>query len=202
MIYYTCEKIFYIHYHNFHKKVVQSMEIKVDKIRPILSRTNLKGDIRSCNSYFCEVSGYTKEQLIGSRHNIVRHPDMPKVIFKMMWERIQKNKNMIALIKNKTASGDYYWVTTLFETSYHPITNEEDGYMAIRRAAPKQAIKKIIPLYKKLLEIEHNFGVGASEAYLLDFLRYQNADYDSYINKLLDHKSFIGNIFHKIVKSA
>ncbi len=181
---------------------VTTKEIKLDKIRPILSRTDLKGNIKSCNSYFCEISGYTKERLIGSKHNIVRHPDMPKVIFKMMWEKIQRDENITAIIKNRTINGDYYWVTTSFETSYHPITNKADGYMAIRRIVPKKAVQKIIPLYKKLLEIEENFGVGASEAYLLDFLRYQNTDYNTYIHRLLNQKSLMVGLFHKIIKSA
>ncbi len=181
---------------------VTSKEIKLDRIRPILSRTDLKGYIKSCNSYFCEVSGYTKEKLIGSKHNIVRHPDMPKVIFKMMWERIQRNENMLAIIKNRTANGDFYWVSTFFETSYHSITNEPNGYMAIRRSVPKKAVEKIEQLYKKLLEIEENFGVGASEAYLLDFLRYRNTDYDTYVHSLLKQKSLMVGLFHKIIKSA
>ncbi len=186
----------------YRDRFVTSKEIKLDKIRPILSRTDLKGNIRSCNSYFCEVSGYTKEKLIGCRHTIVRHPDMPKVIFKMVWERIQKNKNIVAIIKNRTVNGDFYWVSTFFETSYHPITNEPNGYTAMQRSVSKKALQTITPLYKKLLEIEENFGIGASEAYLLDFLRYKNTDYDTYIHNLLHRKSLIAGLYHKIIKSA
>ena len=175
-------------------------QITLNKIKPILSRTDLKGYIKYHNPYFSEVCGYSEKELIGSPHNIIRHPDMPKVIFKLMWERIQKNEDMLALVKNRTKSGDYYWVTTLFETKYHPFTKEPEGYLALRRAAPEDAVRDIEPLYKKLLEVEAEGGINASEAYFLEFLREQNKDYDTYVKELTQYRGLVAAFFNSMRK--
>ncbi|WP_428738432.1 PAS domain S-box protein [Sulfurimonas sp.] len=177
-----------------------AQEIQLSDVKPIVSTTDLWGIIKYANKYFQKVSGYTEEELIGSPHNIIRHPDMPKVIFKLMWERIKKDKNILAIVKNRTKSGDYYWVTTLFETKYHPLTKNREGYLAIRKAAPRHAIEKIIPLYQKLLEIERHEGVEASEDYLIDFLVEQNMDYDTYVKDLVDNQGITTKFFNSIKK--
>lgn len=175
-------------------------EIKLSNIMSIYSRTDLRGNINYVNSYFTEVSGYTEEELIGSPHNIIRHPDMPKVIFKLMWERLKQNKDILAVVKNRAKNGDYYWVTTLFETKYHPFDKRPEGYLAIRRAAPKKAVEAIIPLYKKLVEIEAKDGITASEEYLLNFLRDKNMDYDTYVKELVEYKGLVVKFFNAMRK--
>lgn len=174
--------------------------ITLSKIQPILSRTDLSGNIRYCNPYFSEVCGYTEKELLGSPHSIIRHPDMPKVIFKLMWKRIQNNEDMLAIVKNKTKNGDYYWVTTLFETKYHPYTKKPEGYLALRRAAPDDAIRDIEPLYKKLVEIEASEGMDASEAYFLNFLREQDKDYDTYVKELTQYRGLVAAFFNSVRK--
>jgi PAS domain S-box-containing protein len=175
-------------------------EIKLSDIKPIVSTTNLKGHIKYCNKYFQEVSGYTEEELLGSPHNIIRHPDMPKVIFKLMWERIKQDKDILAIVKNKTKDGNYYWVTTLFETKFHPLTKHRDGYLALRKAAPRNAIEKITPLYAKLVEIEKNEGIEASEDYLIDYLVEQDMDYDTYVQDLVNYKGMVNKFFGGLKK--
>ncbi|WP_428738431.1 PAS domain S-box protein [Sulfurimonas sp.] len=176
-----------------------SKEIVLDEIKAIVSTTDLAGNIKYCNKYFQEVSGYEEIELIGEPHNIIRHPDMPKVIFKLMWERIEQDKDIFAIVKNQTKNGDFYWVTTHFETKYHFLSKKRDGYFALTRAAPRQTINSIIPLYEELLKIEFNEGVQASENYLIDFLVAQNMDYDMYITYIIKNKSFLDGfpkIFH------
>jgi PAS domain S-box-containing protein len=173
-------------------------QIELSNIRPILSRTDLKGKILSCNSYFTEISGYQESELVGSPHNIIRHPDMPKVIFQLMWERLKANKDILAIVKNKTKHGDYYWVTTLFETKYHPLTKEPEAYLAIRKAAPEKAVKEIEQLYKILLEIEKQDGIKASESYLINFLREKNMDYDAYAQDLVHFKGLLQKFFYSM----
>ena len=133
---------------------VMSKEIKLSSIRPIISRTDLKGNITSCNEYFREISGYSEQELVGSPHNIIRHPDMPKIIFKIMWNRLKNNQDILAVVKNRSKSGDYYWVMTSFETKYNPLTKEPTSYLALRKAAPKDAVVEMEVLYKELLKIE------------------------------------------------
>ena len=83
--------------------------------RPVISKTDLRGNITFINSAFCKLSGYSKEELIGKPHNIVRHPDMPKEIFKDMWNMIEKNEHWRGFIKNLRKDGKYYWAETFIE---------------------------------------------------------------------------------------
>ena len=175
-------------------------EIKLSNILSIYSRTDLRGNITYCNSYFTEVSGYTEQELIGAPHNIIRHPDMPKVIFKLMWARLKENKDILAVVKNRAKNGDYYWVTTLFETKYHPFNKRAEGYLAIRKAAPKKAVEAVIPLYSKLAEIEATSGIKASEEYLLNYLREKDTDYDTYMKDLVEYKGLGAKFFDSIRK--
>jgi hypothetical protein len=117
-----------------------------------------------------------------------------------MWERIKKNQDILALVKNRAKNGDYYWVTTLFETKYHPFDKKPEGYLAIRKAPSQKAINAIEKLYEKLLKIEKEEGMEASEAYLINFLREQNKSYDDYIHDLTEHKGMALQFFNAMRK--
>ena len=82
--------------------------IKLDKHKYIMSRTDTKGNIEFGNDYFFKISGYSPQELIGKPHNIIRHPDMPKVVFKLMWDRIQSGQNIFAIVKNLAKDGRFY----------------------------------------------------------------------------------------------
>lgn len=175
-------------------------EIQLSEILSIFSKTDLLGNIRYANTYFCEVSGYSEQELIGAPHNIIRHPDMPKVIFKLMWSRLKKYEDVLTIVKNRAKNGDYYWVTTLFETKYNPETNKPEYYLAIRKAAPKHAVETIIPLYETLLEIEKKEGVEASEEFLFYFLERKDTNFDDYMKELVEYKGAGIEFFNKIRK--
>jgi len=172
-------------------------KIELDSVKCILSTTDLKGNIKYSNRYFSEVSGYSKEELHGSPHSIIRHPDMPKVMFKLMWDRLKKNENIIVIVKNKAKDGRYYWVKTFFETKYHPITKEPYGYLSIRHAAPKKAIREVEPLYKRLRSIEARQGLDASQDYLIRYLMKEGKTYDEYLNEITEEKNIIIDFFKK-----
>ena len=146
-------------------------EIILDRSKYIESQTDTKGIITNCNDYFAEISGYSKEELISQPHNIVRHPDMPRIVFKLLWERIKEGKNILAVIKNMAKDGRYYWVFTHFETIRDINTKEIVGYKAYRKATSKHITEVLLPLYRKLVEIESKEGMDASEKYLNEFLR-------------------------------
>jgi len=175
-------------------------EIKLSTIKPILSRTDLTGKIKSCNKYFTEISGYAEEELKGANHNIIRHEDMPKVIFKLMWSRLKKQEDILALVKNKSKTGDYYWVTTMFETKYNVFNNTPEAYLALRKAAPSKAVEKIEPLYKELLKIEKESGVEASEKFFKEFLEKEDKSYDEYISEVVKYNSVLKAFFNSIRK--
>ena len=158
------------------KKIILDEEIELDPKRYIVSETDAKGKITFCNDYFIEVCGYTKEELIGSPHNIVRHPDMPKVVFKLLWETIKQGKNINAVVKNLANDGRYYWIFTEFETRRDTDTGEIIGYHAARKSISKHVIDVIADLYAKLLEIEKTESIVESEKYLIEFLKDKGDD--------------------------
>ncbi|MBL1244050.1 MAG: PAS domain-containing protein [Sulfurimonas sp.] len=143
-------------------------EILLDPKRYIVSETDAKGKLTYCNEYFIEVAGYTKEELLNHSHNIIRHPDMPKVIFKLLWETIQSGKNINAVVKNMAKDGRYYWVFTEFETVRE--NGEIVAYKAHRKNVSKHIVEIISSLYDELLKIEKEHGVEASQVYLQKYM--------------------------------
>ena len=118
----------------------------------IVSETDLKGIITYSNRKFCEISGYSKSELMGKNHNIVRHPDMPKSAFANMWKTIQNGKSWTGMVKNLRKDGKYYWVYTYIS----PIFKEEKivGYTAARKPATDIEKQETAALYKKKIEEE------------------------------------------------
>lgn len=144
-------------------------EIELKNNVYIESDTDTKGIITYANDYFAEISRYTPKELIGQPHNIVRHPDMPKILFKILWERLKSGQNFIAAIKNLAKDGRYYWVFTDFEHIKDDSGNTI-GYKASRKKISKHVTEVLDPLYKKLTKIEKDGGMEASEKYLNEFL--------------------------------
>ena len=175
-------------------------EIKLSSKRYIVSKTDAKGIIEYGNDYFIEISGYKQEELIGKPHSIVRHPDMPQIAFKLMWDRIQTGKNFMAIVKNLAKDGSYYWVVTDFEPKRDPSTNEIISHTAFRKAAPQKAIDTIIPIYAQLLELEKEGGMEASQKFLYEFLESNNTTYDEYINNLVENRGLFKIFFTAMKK--
>lgn len=171
------------------KRTIIDKEVSWDKTQTIMSKTNARGIIEYANEVFVDVCGYEDYELMGQPHNIIRHPDMPKVIFKVLWENLKNGKNFHAIVKNLAKSGRYYWVITDFE-----IAKDENGEIvnlfARRKAVPQDVISlHIEPLYKKLLQIEASSGVEFSEKYLTGFLEEKDRTYVEYIKELIyDHE--------------
>jgi len=157
-------------------KIIIDEEIELDPKKYIVSETDAKGKITYCNDYFIEVCGYSKDELIGKSHNIVRHPDMPKVVFKLLWKTISAGKNINAVVKNRAKDGRYYWIFTEFETRRDADNGEIIGYQASRKSISKHVIEIIAELYTSLLEIENRDGIEASETYLIEFLKDKGED--------------------------
>ena len=174
-------------------------EIKLNPKKYIVSKTDSKGIIEYGNDYFVEISGYSEPELIGQPHSIIRHPDMPKVVFKMMWDRINKGQNIMAVVKNLAKDGSFYWVITEFEPKIDPITNEILSHTAYRKAAPKNVVQTMEPIYAKLLEIEEQGGMDASEKYLRGFFEEKGISYDDFINNLVGNKG-IFKVFFSMMK--
>ena len=145
-------------------------EIILDPKKYIVSSTDTKGLITDVNDYFIEISGYSRDELIGKSHNIIRHPDMPKIVFKLMWERLKRGRNILALVKNLAKDGRFYWIFTTFEP-VEDVNHKLIGYRAHRKLASKHTIEIVADIYKKVLEVENKDGVDASEKFLNEYLQ-------------------------------
>ena len=119
----------------------------------LVSKTDLKGNITYCNQPFIKIVGSSEKELLGKPHNIVRHPDMPRIIFKLLWEKIKQKNEIFAYVKNLSFDGGFYWVYANVTASLDSNGNII-GYYSVRRKANNKALEIIIPLYKKLLELE------------------------------------------------
>ena len=119
----------------------------------IISSTDLQGKITYANRKFCEIAGYSKNELIGFNHNIIRHPDMPKAAFRELWTTIQEGKEWTGIVKNLRKDGRYYWVYSHIS----PILTQEEvtGYTAARRPASATEIAETIPLYAEMIKQEN-----------------------------------------------
>ena len=160
-------------------------EVAWDKTKTIMSKTDLYGTIEFINEVFTDVSGYEDCELIAKPHNIIRHPDMPQIIFKVLWDNIKQGNQFHGIVKNLAKSGRYYWAITDFE--YVMDENQNiTKYIARRKSVPQDIITKHIePLYRKLLQIEQVSGVDASEKYLIGFLEEAGVNYVDLITNLM-----------------
>ena len=118
----------------------------------ILSETDDKGAILYANDIFCEIAGYTKEELIGEPHNILRHKDMPRIAFKSLWDDIVAKGFWIGIVKNLRKDGAYYWVkATVLRQIDH---KGKVTYLSIRTTPSKEEVNSAITLYRDLLKQE------------------------------------------------
>lgn len=164
-------------------------EVPWDKNQTIISRTDKFGTINFVNPIFCKVSGYSEAELIGKSHNVIRHPDMPKVVFKLLWNNILQGNNFHAVVKNLSRDGRYYWVVTNFTITRDP-NGEIVSFLAQRNAVSPETINKhFVPLYKKLLDIEKVGGIEASEGFLNQYLQSINKTYQQFIYDAIDSDS-------------
>ena len=115
----------------------------------IVSKTNPKGIITYGNPIFIEFSGYTEDELIGSQHNIIRHPDMPRSAFKLAWDTIQSGKEFFGYVKNMSKDGGFYWVFTHIAPDFD-IRGNIVGYHSNRRKPDRAPVEKVSPIYKAL----------------------------------------------------
>ncbi|NOX16487.1 MAG: PAS domain-containing protein [Epsilonproteobacteria bacterium] len=149
----------------------------------IVSKTDLKGKITYCNQIFMQIAKYSEEELIGTPHNIIRHPDMPKIVFKLLWDRIEHKEEIFAFVKNLSKDGGYYWVYANVTASLG-INGNIIGYYSVRRKPSEKGIKVCGDLYAKLLEIEKSGGMEASGKFLNDLLKEKGVSYDELVASL------------------
>ncbi len=149
----------------------------------IVSKTDLKGKITYCNQIFMRLAKYSEDELIGAPHSIIRHPDMPRIVFKLLWDRIQNKQEIFAYVKNLSKDGGYYWVFACVSASLDTKGNII-GYYSVRRKPNAKAVETMSGIYKKLLELEKSGNMEASGKFLTNLLQENGVSYDEFISSL------------------
>ena len=166
------------------------VERTFDKDEIIVSKTDPSGVITYANDVFCRLAGFTEEELLGQQHNIVRHPDMPRCVFKLLWDTISRGQEIFAFVVNMARNGDHYWVfahvTPTFDADGNIVS-----YHSSRRLPSESAKQTISGVYKMLLEEEGRHasakdGVQASTRLLMKVLGEKGVTYEEFIFSLLD----------------
>lgn len=114
----------------------------------LISTTDTKGQITYCNDAFAEISGYSRDELIGSPHNIVRHPDVPPAVFQHMWETLKKGKPWMGIVKNRCKNGDHYWVNAYATPVLE--NNQLVGYESVRSKPSAEQVRRAEALYQRI----------------------------------------------------
>ena len=155
----------------------------------IVSKTDPTGRITYVNRVFMRIADFSERELLGAPHSIVRHPDMPRCVFKFLWDTLQAKKEIFAYVVNMTKYGDHYWVFAHATPSLSD-SGEIVGYHSNRRAPKRQVIDEVFaPLYRALLAEEQKHadrkvGMERSYAMLLDVLKEKGMDYDELVFSL------------------
>ncbi|MCF6303205.1 MAG: PAS domain-containing protein [Devosiaceae bacterium] len=155
----------------------------------VVSKTDLKGRITYANDVFQKISGFKEAELLGQPHSIIRHPQMPRCVFKLLWDTLANGHEIFAYVINRCKNGDHYWV-------YANVSASRDNNGSIisyhsSRTVPDRGIinDAIIPLYASLLAEEKRHanakaGMKASFEMVLDLLAQKNMQYDEFLFSL------------------
>ena len=152
----------------------------------IVTKTNLKGHITYANRIFLDLSSLELDTALGAPHSVIRHPDMPRCVYKLLWDRLQGGREVFAYIVNRSTNGDHYWVFAHVTPSVGS-GGKVVGYHSNRRLPKRETIDRVIqPLYKDLLAEENrheNRKEGMNRAFdqLMVKLKERGLDYDEFI---------------------
>lgn len=164
----------------------------------IVSKTDLKGRLAYVNRVFVRVSGYDREELLGKPHSVIRHPDMPGGVFKLLWDTIQGGQEIFAYVKNSTKDGGFYWVLAHVTPSFDA-EGRIVGYHSNRRYPDREAVARVERIYRALRDVERSYShrseaAAASLAHLQGLLDEAGLDYESYVWRLIHgEKSGVGD---------
>ena len=155
----------------------------------IVSKTDLKGNITYANDVFLRIASYTERECLGQPHSMIRNTEMPRCIFKLLWDTIEGGKEIFAYVVNRSKNGDHYWVLAHVTPSLDGSGNII-GYHSNRRVPERGVLNDtIIPLYKALLAEENKHddrkaGLQASFAMVVNLLKEKGVAYDELVASL------------------
>lgn len=161
---------------NQHEKVLDEHDF-------IVSKTDARGKIIYGNKTFIKMSGYEENELLDAPHSILRHPDMPKIVFKLLWDRIQNKQEIFAYVKNLAKDGSYYWVFANVTATINTNGTIRD-FHSVRRKPSQKALNVIPGIYSQLLAAEKSGGMEASKKLLDTVLNEKGISYDEFVLSL------------------
>ena len=150
----------------------------------IVSKTNTKGIITYANNIFYEFSAYNEQQSLGKQHNLIRHPDMPRGTFQLLWDTINQGNEFNAYVKNMSQDGSFYWVFANITPSFDQ-DNKIRGYFSVRRKPSQSAVNIISPIYQEMLALEKKSqkkdATATSIQFLSDKLKSLGTSYEQFV---------------------
>jgi PAS domain S-box-containing protein len=151
----------------------------------LVSKTNPSGLIIYANPEFCSVAGYSLEDLLGKPHNCIRHPDMPRAVFSLMWETLKAQRECFGYVVNRCADGNHYWVFAQVVPDIDPKTGETVSFHSTRRWADHAACQRATEVYRQLLAAEAQersprAAVAAGRKALEDILHQAGMTYEQW----------------------
>lgn len=151
----------------------------------IVSKTDLKGRITYANDVFLRIANMTLEETLGMPHSVIRHPDMPRAVFKFLWDSLLDGHEVFAYVLNLAADGSHYWVFAHVTPTYGS-DGEICGFHSSRRMPNRAAVNIIIPIYQQLRDIENshtNSKVGLEKSFqaLCDYVASTGMSYDELV---------------------
>lgn len=154
----------------------------------IVSKTDMKGRLTYCNKVFLRVAGFNESEVIGEPHSIIRHPDMPRCVFKLLWDTIAAGDEIFAYVVNIAKNGDHYWVLA-HVTPSRDRNGDITGYHSNRRKPTAQAVETIEGIYRDLKAIEEEpnnrkDGMQAAYDHLTNLLATKGISYDRFVLSL------------------
>jgi PAS domain S-box-containing protein len=155
------------------------VEREVTSVDIIVSKGNEAGDIVYANPIFFKIAGYSQGEMLDKPHSMIRHPDMPKIIFQYLWSNLKDKEDVKVFVKNMTKDGSFYWVFAHVRAALNP-----DGtlrnYVSTRKSMNPKARAPIEALYHKLKDIEYASGMDASLPALKEFLKEHGGSIDTF----------------------
>ncbi|MFN3077604.1 MAG: PAS domain-containing protein [Alphaproteobacteria bacterium] len=151
----------------------------------IVSKTDPAGVITYANEVFQRMAGYDEGELLGKPHSIIRHPDMPRCVFKLLWDTIAAGQEIFAYVVNRARNGDHYWVFAHVTPNFSP-SGKIIGYHSSRRSPDRGAVEAARGLYAALLAEEKRHGdpkagLSASFNMFVDLLGQKGVGYDKFV---------------------
>jgi len=168
---------------------LSGVEKHFDENEIIVSKTDLSGKITYGNRTFYRMAGFSESECLGTPHNLIRHPKMPRAVFELLWNTLKSGKEIFAYVLNRSNNGDQYWVFAHVTPSYDSGGNIT-GYHSNRRAPNPQVVAQhIIPLYDKLLKVEQTApdpkdGLRSSYQAVVDLLAENKIEFNQFMFSL------------------